>query len=597
MIEMQINKEVIKEKKLKKDSILKNKEFLLNYVRKELGDNTKISQILKSNGGGATLFLLINNEGRYILKVKERTVFVESKLEEERDYIYLPALQYEYEMISKVQNYGVRVPTIKFYKRENQFDFLALEYIEESLVDVLQNSDIETIIELWNQIECEVNKLYENGIIHSDLHEDNIRCRDKKIFIIDFEESREINQKVKFKESLDYIGQNEKSTLGIHSLYFEQEYSTPFNCLQRLKEVFNKYMAEQLFKYVKECNYDSNNGIVYSLDHGSNSMTYQGIHNRYFAIGGQRNEDERSKIINIVIKNIVDDEFTFIDVGSNNGQFCREMSLNNQLAKRCIGLEGFEKFNILARGLAFLDNIDNVEYINFLCGVNSIIELGIEGKVVFSICSVWHHIKDKRQFLKEIKNLDIQALLFEFATQEGIYEGKNWDVELKSIINFLDFQYCHIIAISQDYNRPIVLVTKGEIDEQIINKIKTDIKELDMRRGGENHKREFFNKYLNGDEAIRNCCACFGTGAYGRKAYELFKDKIIFFIDNRSQEEFMGFPVLSPREASYILHDNTRIIITTSGKYYKEIEQQLDMLGVKNYITLNDVLTNGIRFI
>lgn len=597
---MQKSEEIIAEKRFRKDSILNYKKLLLDVVCSELGGIDEIHHIHRADeGGGATLFTVLNQGKKYFLKVKEKTVFVESKLEEEKEFLFISAIQHEATMLERASEIGVQVPKIKFFKRVHQFDFLAMEYINETLIDTLEKSSISEIMKLWEQLECEVRKLYKNGIVHSDLHEGNIRCRDKRIYIIDFEESRNLSQYVDFKNSLDFIGKNEKSTLGIHSCYFEQEYKTPFNCLARLKEVFNKYLALKLFEYVKECNYDSNNGIVCSLDHGNSNKTYQKIRNRYFVIAGQRNEDERSKIVNIIVKNMINEDFDFVDIGSNNGQFCRDISLNNQNVKRCVGLEGFYKFNILARGLAFLENIENVEYIDFYCGSDSLLDVGIEEGSVFSVCSVWHHITNKMYFLDEIKVLRPKLLIFELATQDGIYNGKSWKKELEDIKKHLNYNASTILTKSKDYNRPIILVTKEEIEEETICRINQEIRELNLENANR-IKDDKFERYINGDNNLRDCCICFGTGEYAKKAYELFKENILFFIDNKEQHEFMGFQVLRPREASQIINKHNKepkIIISTSEKYHEEIKMQLNELGLNNYSTLQEVITNGLRFV
>jgi hypothetical protein len=55
-----------------------------------------------------------------------------------------------------------------------------------------------------------------------------------------------------------------------------------------------------------------------------------------------------------------------VDIGSNNGLFCREVSKRFGGNIRTIGLEGFHKFNILAESLAFLEDCKNIEYKDFL---------------------------------------------------------------------------------------------------------------------------------------------------------------------------------------------------------------------------------------
>ena len=121
--------------------------------------------------------------------------------------------------------------------------------------------------------------------------------------------------------------------------------------------------------YVRECNYDSSNGICAALDHGKSELTYQSIHNDFFSVNGQRGmEDCRPNLLEAVLRILsANRNWTFVDIGSNNGLFCREMSkrFNGQI--RTIGLEGFHGFNVLAKALAFLEDCSNSSYVDFPC--------------------------------------------------------------------------------------------------------------------------------------------------------------------------------------------------------------------------------------
>ncbi len=596
---MIVNEASIKKKYEYLDKIEEYQDLLYRILDKNINEKYNIEKVSRIwDGGGSTLYKITTDNYQYFLKVKSSSMTIESKLEEERDFIDESCLEYEKNMLVSASKMGMNVPNVCFFEKCEGFDFLALEYIEHSLVSILENLTIEDIIDIWDSLVKNVKILYNNGIVHSDLHENNIRYGKGKIYIIDFEEAKYLKQDVPFENSLDYIGFNEISTLGKFPYYMQQNYTIPYNCLKRLKEVFNSYLSKKVFEYVKLCNYDSCNGICTSLDHGTSNKTYQTIQNKYFLVSGQRSQDNRIKIIENVCQLLLNEEFTFIDVGSNNGLFCREMCLNVNKAKRCIGLEGFHNFNVLAKGLAFIEDIERIEYVDFICGKDSLSSLNINGNVVFSICSVWHHIGNKEGFLNEIKKLDVQMIIFEFAVQDNLYDGASWEVEGERIMKELGFSGKYLLTKSLDYDRPLVLLTRDRVESSIIKHIQNEALKCNELCFSlvEESQEEHIKKYLNRNIEDNNYIICFGTGAYGKKAASFFGDNIAFYIDNdESKKEFLNYKVYTPKEASKIIGDDTKVVISTSEKYQSEIKSQLEGLNIKikNLITLDELLENG----
>ena len=158
------------------------------------------------------------------------------------------------------------------------------------------------------------------------------------------------------------------------------------------------------------------------------------------------------------------DGYTLIDVGSNNGLFCREISKYSDGKVRGIGLEGFHKFNVLAKALTIIEDCDNVEYYDFLCGQDSFDNLNLTNNCFMTICSVWHHIQDKKTLLLQLKKIDVKYILLEMPVQEECYEGHTWEVEIQSIKETLDFKGEVLLGYSHDYHRPLVLLSKNEFN-------------------------------------------------------------------------------------------------------------------------------------
>lgn len=466
---MQFNDAALEKKKQYLDMILDHEEIVKQALDRNLGTEWKIKNVPRvwEPGGGSTLYSLEYNEKKYFLKVKHRSVTVESKLEEEKEFSPKPSLQNEYEMIAAVNE--AYCPAVLFFDEEQGYQFLATEFIENSFVQMLEQADAEGVLDLWEQLENAVHDLFGKGIVYGDLHENNIRCRsDGSIVMIDFEESRFFRQDAEFKKSLDYMGYTQKSSLGEFPLYQQQNYKVRFNCLLRMKEVTGTYLLEKIPALLKKCNYDSGNGICTALDHGKSDLVYQSINTQAVKVKGQRGvRDNRLEILDILTDSLFDHrEFTFIDIGSNNGNFCRRVSKHSKGAARCIGLEGFHEFNILAKSVSYLEDCTQIEFYDFLCGEDSLKKLGITNEALMTVCSVYHHITHKDVFIEQIKDENIQFILFEMAVQEECYGGKTWEEELDRVMKETAFEQKLLIGYSADYNRPMVLLSKKRMPEK-----------------------------------------------------------------------------------------------------------------------------------
>ena len=97
-----------------------------------------------------------------------------------------------FKAVGKLGNY---VPNILFFDEEENMQFLAVEYIAFSLNERLQQANLTELLQMWMNLYEMIQKIYEAGIVHADLHEYNIRCRSMdstELVLIDFEESRRI---------------------------------------------------------------------------------------------------------------------------------------------------------------------------------------------------------------------------------------------------------------------------------------------------------------------------------------------------------------------------------------------------------------------
>ena len=103
-------------------------------------------------------------------------------------------------MLMKANEIGVSTPQVVYYEEYENFQFLATEYIDMSFEECIEESSIEEVLTAWNDLYNNVKLLFKNGIVHSDLHEYNIRFNnDKKVVLIDLEEARAFNQNTTFE--------------------------------------------------------------------------------------------------------------------------------------------------------------------------------------------------------------------------------------------------------------------------------------------------------------------------------------------------------------------------------------------------------------
>lgn len=478
---MLFNPKALDEKMKHLDEIKKNPDVLKKVLVRNIGSEYQSSDNQRFwCGGGGTSYTINTSDKKIFLKVKHKHVCVESKIEEEKDFINESCVEHEKNMLEYARKAGVNVPETVFFDSEEEFQFLATSYIKDSLLDILEKASVEEILNLWDNLVCDVRKLFDAGIVHSDIHEYNLRVRDGRPVLIDFEEARFFSQKCEFEQSLDFCGSNGISSLGEFPLASQQSYSVKKNSLLRMRQVFKKYLIPKTLEYLKECNYDSSNGICTALDHGISELTYQSVQNKYFIIKGQRGlKDKRPDLIKAVLKNLsANGNWTFVDIGSNNGLFCREISKKFQGEIRTIGLEGFHKFNVLAKALAFIEDCKNIEYRDFLCGEDDVFSLGINNNCFMSICSVWHHIQKKEEFIRQLKMINLKYILFEMPVQKECYGGCTWEEEIADIKEKLGFVDECYLAASVDYNRPLILISKDKIGESLRCKLKKSARKI-----------------------------------------------------------------------------------------------------------------------
>ncbi|WP_418791075.1 protein kinase domain-containing protein [Phosphitispora sp. TUW77] len=443
------------------DKILQNTELVNEVVNKHLSKPYEIYKLDRvwEPGGGSTLFKIATAYKEYLLKVKHKSVWVESRLEKEKEFTRKSSLLNEYEFINYISTEWV--PEILFYEEANDFCFLALEYLQ-TFNKLINKISVVELLDVWREIYDNVYYLYLQGIVHTDIHEHNICFRNKKPILIDFEEAKFIAQKMDFKDSLDYIGQNQIGNVGEFPSGFGIE---GFTCLSRLKNVFKLLVTNSLPQLIEECNFDHSCPFNKDELQHPDQRIYQSINLPGIYVEGQRPiRDSRKLIVRYLIcllgRHI--SPINYLDIGCNLGMFCFQAAVS-PIVRRSIGVEAHSKYVDLANILMFLNDIPNTDILQFICGEDRLDEL--DSKIDFiTMLSVYHHISQKEKLLKEIKILNVQYLLGEFATQDRYYpERGSLNDEINFIQNKTGFKFCYLITKSKDYNRPIYLFSNSYV--------------------------------------------------------------------------------------------------------------------------------------
>lgn len=443
-------------------------------VEKHIKEDYELKQLKREwePGGGSLLFEILTKTQRIFLKAMSLNISVESKLEKEKSFIETPSIRNEHNFIQEVANKigSENIPKVIFYDEIEDFGFLATEWLEP-FEKIIESIDIEETIQSYNKIRAFTKSLFENNIVHTDIHEKNTRFRDKTPVIIDYGEARYLKQSVPFEKSLDYIGINKYGNVGKMPILNELTVEG-YTCLSRLKKVYDKFLTGKLSVFSKECNFD--NSCPYNKDiyQEPDPRIYQSVNIDDLKIAGHRPpDDERVKLVKKIcnLYSVRYSNLIYIDIGSNIGNFCFAVSSLKRVV-RSIGVEAFGSYLAFASGIKFILGASKVSFYNLTCGENDIsqeiheVKDYLQIKKFVSLMAVYHHLENKERCLEDIKQISPAGVIIEFATQDRYYpERKNWENESKYIKNKLNHRFSTLICRSVDYGRPIVIFTNDTV--------------------------------------------------------------------------------------------------------------------------------------
>ena len=458
---MQFNTNALHAKTKHLDEILQKKDLLNKVLSRNLHKPFEIHAMNRvwEPGGGSTLFRIETPKEKIFLKVKHKSVTVESMLESESSPIDTPSLRNEYDFFRSIN--AEWVPRVVFFDEQEGFEFLAMEWLE-TFSETIKRFDIAKLLEAWAQIDSYAKKLFDRNIVHTDIHEHNIGFRSDQPVLLDFEEARYLKQELPFSESLDAIGKNRYGNVGD----FPKGNGLPgYTCLARLRKVFAKEIMGQLPDLLKRCAFGQE--CPYNLDEfqAPDSRIYQSVNFGNVTIAGQRPvSDKRLKLLRIMLKRLMPDKkpFSYEDIGSNLGTFCVEAAASPRV-KRIVGIEADQEYVTASRAIAFLKNLDQIEFHRAICGEDPLHKI-IGNVDIVTMFSVYHHVRNKDRFIDDLKKTGVKYLIAEFATQDRYYpERGDLEKEMAHIKKEIGFNHLRIISKSKDYNRPIVIFSNEEI--------------------------------------------------------------------------------------------------------------------------------------
>lgn len=465
---MQFNPLTLENKQRHLDAILTDPARLMRVVRALVGGAPcEITPLARpwEPGGGASLFKVTTPSATFFLKVKHLAVTVESKLEGEPVFSSEPSLRNEHQFLLRLAGLPF-VPTVHGYVEDDDHAFLLLEWLTpfDAAVPALGPA---ALTEVFARLEAAVQALYERGIVHTDVHEKNILFRGATPVLADFEEARDLRQAEPFAQSLDVVGKTAYGDVG--EMPAGEHRVAGLTCLARVRLVFADLVRARLEPLIRSCNFDSSCPFLTALDHGTDERVYQSIQIPGLAIAGQRPvDDPRIPVITRVAARLFDHPFTHLDIGSNVGMFNVAMARQPHV-RRSIGIEAYDKYVELSKALAFLAGVENVAFHCAVCGEDSLAERLAGEQVDFvTIYSMYHHIRNKERFLADLAALAPRYVMLEMASQPECYEGRSWQTEVDAISRGLGMSFGRVLGQSADYQRPIVLLAKEPIAEDLL---------------------------------------------------------------------------------------------------------------------------------
>lgn len=419
------------------------------------GGNVKIAEVPRqwTPGGGSQNFIASSAGRQWFIKAKHKSLLVESALESEGSFSSVPALGNEYFFLRELAA-SPHVPQVLGFIEQDDYMFLATEVLQP--FDVITSFDPPQIVEIFQQLTDFTRSLFAKGIVHTDIHEKNICFRGTVPVLIDFEEARYFKQNVCFEDSLDVSGASGIDNVGEFPV-LKPDSVSGFTCLNRLKKVFKNILRPKLPDYLAQCNFDCSSAFNLDVEQQPDSRIYQSVTLPELTIVGQRPvHDARLDYVQLALDwaaTKLERKLDVVDLGANMGMVAFSCAAAAGV-RSVVGLEADPRYVDASKVLAFYtDSPASVVFEEYMTGNRP---YGWSTDVLLML-SVYHHVADKDAFLQELVAKNVTCILGEFAVQERYYPQRgSVKAEIEHIRKTLGFKNAEYLAISDDYQRPLV---------------------------------------------------------------------------------------------------------------------------------------------
>jgi 2-polyprenyl-3-methyl-5-hydroxy-6-metoxy-1,4-benzoquinol methylase len=456
---MQFNKNVIGIKVSEIENAEKNQLLIMavlsNYFNEPSFELNKIVQAWFP-GGGSILYKVIVNNVSYKIKMKSLNLLIESKLEGESAFSDTPSIRNEFEFMKSMNH-----PSIAHcihYEENNGFGFLITPFFENMLSDVLYDLDFITAYKILNKTKAAIRYLYDNNIIHTDIHEENIAIENLNPIIIDFEEAKKLIQIELFEDSLDVLGETKQGNVG--NMPNITGFSPGLTCLNRIEKIFKDHYFPMLETLIKSTVWDETSPYNLDVLQEPDSRIYQSINIDDISIQGQRPILDAREDLILKLSLEFTHDFRALDIGCNLGNFVfNQLKINHCVES--VGIEVDQRYFDAAEALKYYLNHERAKFYKLYCGQDKLVDYFSKPFDIITILSVYHHIPIKDLFLNDLKHICSCYCVIEFATQQRYYiERGGYLEEIEYIKNHSGFKTVEKIAVSDDYKRPIYLFRK-----------------------------------------------------------------------------------------------------------------------------------------
>jgi 2-polyprenyl-3-methyl-5-hydroxy-6-metoxy-1,4-benzoquinol methylase len=482
---------------------IKHQEIALAESREDLA-RAVMAEILEVEGldlerieprwrpGGGAVFFCIRREGRprLVLKMKSLRLSVESRLEGETEFTRTPSIRHEQEILGRLHD--VPVPLSLGYVERDGFGFHLMEW-HPALSSKLPDLTVPELQAAFDSVRRAVRALYEQGMAHTDLHEENILLDGEgRALLIDFEEAKWVEQDAIFEESLDVTGATDLGDTGfvpaeldawqVGGWWERLVEALPrlggprrvlrgadllagptirYCCLNRLEKLTWHWMRKRVVAMIRAANWDDSS--PYNLDElqEPNDKHYQSIRVPGIRLEGQRPlKDERLDQMVDVVRELGSDGLRCLDIGCNLGMLTLRLAEESSVAE-AVGVEADERVMDCAHALAIYAQCGKARFVRAVCGEDDLCAM-LSGRFdVTTVLSIYHHIPNREDFVSQLGRICQGLCVIEPATQERYYPQRgDFRSEMEWVRQGAEFRTLRVIGESRDFRRPIFLLEK-----------------------------------------------------------------------------------------------------------------------------------------